>query len=93
MFKDSPEVLVAIDIDTDIVGRTTEELRQLGTVCHLQKKRAAAKIMNDFQKTIPVPVPDHVPVLPDPSTHAGADDMLTHFQLYWPNLAKQTGQL
>ena len=75
LFKDSPAVLAAID--TDIFGRTTEELRQLGTACHLQKKRAAAKVNNDFQKTIPVPVvPVPVPVLPDPSTRAGVDDML-----------------
>ena len=71
LFKDSPAVLAAID--ADIFGRTTEELRQLGTACHLQKKRATAKAINDFQKNIPVPV---VPVpVPDPSTHAGADDI------------------
>ena len=73
LFKDSPAVLAAID--TDIFGRTSEELRQLGTACHLQKKRAAAKVINDFQKIIPVPVVP-VPVLPDPSTHAGTDDMV-----------------
>ena len=71
--------MVLAAIDTDIFGRTTEELRQLGTACHLQKKRAAAKIINDLAKMIPipvVPVPVPVPVLPDPSTHAGAHDML-----------------
>ena len=72
LFKDSPAVLAAID--ADIFGRTTEELRQLGTACHLQKKRAAAKVINVFQKIIPVPVVP-VPVLPDPATHAGADDI------------------
>ena len=75
LFKDLPAVLAAID--TDVFSRTTEELRQLGTACHLQKKRAAAKIVNDFQKIIPVLVAHvPVPVLHDPSTHAGADDML-----------------
>ena len=61
LFKDSPAVLAAID--ADIFGRATDELRQLGTACHLQKKRAAEKAINDFQRIVPVPVvPVHVPV-------------------------------